>query len=47
MVREQVVRNLRHKPALDAGGPSRQDKLWPLIGEIVQDFNEKSREDAR
>jgi hypothetical protein len=31
----------------DVGSPPRLAKAWPLIVKIVQDYNEKFREEAR
>jgi len=41
-----VAANLSQKPAEDGWLASRLDKLWPGIGETVQDVNEKFREEA-
>jgi hypothetical protein len=31
----------------DVGLPSRLDKLWPVFGEIVQEFNERFQQEVR
>jgi len=39
MALEARAANLYHRPAADGASPPVSIKLWPGIGEIVQDFN--------